>query len=172
MLIGTSICLGPVLQGDAPLLFNWRNRLDLVRANGPYRPLDQVKFDGWLSSLGSDPGQVVFAIRQKQDMRLTGYLQITNIQPVPRTAELGILIGAEADQGKGFGQEAVRLGLEFCWRDLNLQRVTLFVVGDNPRAVRAYEKTGFITEGVLRRASYIDGVFCDVTVMGALREQP
>lgn len=112
---------------------------------------------------------MVFAIRQKQDMRLTGYLQITNIQPVPRSAELGILIGAEADQGQGFGQEAVRLALDFCWRDLNLQRLTLFVVGDNPRAIRAYGKTGFVAEGTLRRAAYIDGAFCDITIMGALR---
>jgi RimJ/RimL family protein N-acetyltransferase len=171
MLIGKSICLGPVLHGDAALLFNWHNNAGLARSNGPYRPTDQAKFDAWLGGIGADPTRVVFAIRSKQDVRLLGYLQIINIQPVPRTAELGILIGDKADQDQGFGQEAMNLALDFCWKDLNLQRVTLFVVGENPRAIHVYAKLGFAVEGTMRRAAYIDGQFHDVTIMGILRLQ-
>ena len=169
MLIGDSICLGPILQGDAPLLFNWRNTAEIARRNGPYRPTDQFGFDGWLTGLANDPSRVVFAIRDKADMRLMGYVQITNIMPTPRSGELGILIGADGDRGKGVGRQAVELAIGFAWRDLNLQRLTLFVVGDNPRAVRAYERAGFEVEGVLRRGSYIDGEHRDVTIMGVLR---
>lgn len=170
MLIGDRICLGPVLQGDAPLLFNWLNDVQLSRSNGPYRPTDQTKFDAWIAGLGSDPSRVVFTIRQKQGLRLIGYIQLTNIQPVHRTAELGILIGGAADRSQGYGQEAVSLAMDFCWRDLNLQRLTLFVVGDNPRAIRTYLKTGFVIEGILRRGAYVDGRHCDISVMGALRD--
>ena len=34
MLIGTKICLGPMFHADAPILFNWRNTVDLMHMDG------------------------------------------------------------------------------------------------------------------------------------------
>ncbi|MDB5460777.1 MAG: hypothetical protein JWO72_2518 [Caulobacteraceae bacterium] len=169
MLIGDKVCLGPFLEGDTPVLFNWCNSLDLVRSNGPYRPMDQIKFNQWFSGIGADPTRVFFAVRRQQDLRLLGYLQIVDIQPASRSAEIGILIGSPDDRGQGFGQEAMQMALAYCWRDLNLDRVALSVVGDNPRAIHVYRKAGFELEGVKRRASYLDGRFHDVTLMAILR---
>jgi RimJ/RimL family protein N-acetyltransferase len=172
MLIGKKVCLAPVLQADAPAFFSWFNSLDLAHSNGPYHPTAQNKFDQWFSGIGNDSSRVVFCIRQQVDLRLLGYVQITNIQQVSRTGELGILIGNQSDLGQGFGQESITMALAFCWRDLNLQRVSLFVIGQNPRAVHVYRKVGFEVEGTLRRASYVDGDFRDITVMGILRAEP
>jgi len=169
MIIGHKVCLGPLLHADTPAVFNWLNTLALAYLNGPYRPTDQISFDGWLSSLGKDRSRVVFAIRSHGDLRLMGYVQVVNIHPVFRSGELGILIGDERDRGKGCGLEAVRLMLGHCWNDLNLNRVTLYVYGDNPRAVHVYRKAGFEDEGRLRQAAYVDGQFVDVAVMGILR---
>lgn len=170
MLIGDTVCLGPVLAGDAPPLFNWCNTLALAHANGGYRPMSEARFNGWLAEFANDPTRVLFALRERAGLRLMGYLQLTDIQAAARVAELGVLIGDPADQGRGFGQAAVALAVGFCWRDLNLQRLTLRVIGDNPRAVRAYAKAGFAVEGVMRRAAYADGAHRDVTIMGLLRE--
>ena len=122
-----------------------------------------------MGGFADDPTRVLFAIRRHGDLDLVGYLQLTNIQAVAGSADLGLLIGAAQDRGRGFGQEAVRLAAEFCWRDLNLQRLALTVVGANPGAVRAYEKAGFQREGLLRRAAYVNGPYQDVLVMGLLR---
>jgi RimJ/RimL family protein N-acetyltransferase len=172
MLIGEKVCLGPLVHGDAPFLFNWLNTADLARLNGSYRPSDQTKFDQWFAGVGGDPARVTFAIRQSGDLRLLGYLQVINMQPVSRVAEIGVLIGEPSAQGQGFGQEAISLAVDFCWRELNLQRLSLFVIGENPRAVGAYGKAGFEIEGVMRRAAYADGRFQDITVMGLLRAEP
>ncbi len=169
MLIGEKVCLGPVLQTDGPMFFGWLNDLDLVHRNGPYRPMDQAKFDLWFGGICHDASRVVFAIRRKADLRLLGYVQLINILPAPRTAELGVLIGATSDRGQGYGQEAVRMAVQFGWRDLNLQRISLLVIGENPNAARVYLKSGFEVEGLLRRASYVNGAFRDITVMGILR---
>jgi RimJ/RimL family protein N-acetyltransferase len=171
MLVGEKVTLGPLVQGDAPFLFSWLNNLELARQNGPYRPMDQIKFDQWFNTIGSDPSRVVFAIREVGDMRLIGYLQIINIQSASRVAEMGLMIGDVTKHGLGYGQEAVALAVKFCWRDLNLQRVSMFVVGDNPRAIRAYEKAGFEIEGTMRRAAFVDDQFQDMTIMGLLRNE-
>lgn len=168
MLIGSSVCLGPLMRDDAPLLFNWQNTLPLAHANGAYRPMDQLKFDAWFNA-GSDPTRTVFAVRQVPGLRLLGFVQLTNILPHVGCAELGVMIGAEADRNKGHGQAAVRLAVDYAWRELNLQRIGLYVVGDNPRAVRAYAQAGFEIEGLMRRGAYVDGGYRDITVMSCLR---
>jgi RimJ/RimL family protein N-acetyltransferase len=45
----------------------------------------------------------------------------------------------------------------------------LRVFETNPRAIHAYEKAGFVLEGRLRQAHWIDGKFVDVLVMSIIR---
>jgi len=169
MLIGSRVCLGPMFQADAPIIFNWRNSVDILRLDGLYRPLSQSSFDEWFARIGRDPSMVVFSIRRQGDLAFLGYLQIVNIQAAPRAAEIGIMIGDKEHRGRGYAQEALRLCIEFCWKELNLQRLSMKVVGDNPAAVHTYQKAGFELEGVMRRAAYVDGEFRDMTLLALLR---
>jgi diamine N-acetyltransferase len=169
MLIGSRICLGPVFQADAPIIFNWRNRRDVLHLDGLYRPLSQGSFDEWFTGIGRDPSRVVFSIRRQGDLAFLGYVQVVNIQNANRSGEIGIMIGEQAHRGQGYGQEALKLCVQFCWQELNLQRLTLAVVGDNPAAFHTYQKAGFEREGLMRRAVYVNGEFRDTTLMALLR---
>lgn len=169
MLIGSRVCLGPVFQADAPIIFNWRNRLDVLHLDGLYRPMSQARFDEWFAGIGRDPGRVVFSIRRQGDLAFLGYIQIVDIQAAHRSAEIGIMIGEKEQRGHGYGQEALKLCVDFCWKELNLQRLSLKVVGDNPAALHTYRKAGFECEGVMRRCIYLAGEFRDTTLMALLR---
>lgn len=169
MLIGEKICLGPILLPDAPIIFNWRNTVSLMHLNGQYLPVSQRSFDEWFNHIGKDLSSVVFAIRRQGNLALLGYIQITDISPIFQTGVLGIIIGDALNRGKGYGQEALRLCIGFCWDELNLQRLSLLIAGENEPAMRAYKKVGFEKEGVLRRAIYTNGAYADGTIMGLLR---
>jgi RimJ/RimL family protein N-acetyltransferase len=171
MLIGAKVCLGPVLNGDVPKLFTWFDTPEVARSSGPYRPASEAKFAQWLAG-ASDPSRVLFAIRRHGDLRLLGHVHISNIQPMFRSADIGLAIGDPGDRGQGFGREALGLALGYCWGELNLQRVGLTVLANNPWAQHVYEKLGFEVEGRLRRATYVDGQFHDVVVMSALKAGP
>jgi diamine N-acetyltransferase len=54
---------------------------------------------------------------------------------------------------------------------LNLNRIYLRVVENNPRAIRAYEKAGFIHEGRQRKAEFKGGRYLDFLVMSMLRSE-
>ena len=170
MLIGTKICLGPLFREDSRLIFAWRNRVELMHQDGLYRPLSQVQFDEWFNGAGKEPSRVVFSIRKQGALELVGFIQINNIHPVHHTAEIGILIGESSNRGQGYGQEAMRLCVDFCWKELNLQRLWVAIVGVNPQAEHAYRKVGFEHEGVMRRAIYVAGKYEDVTFMALLRD--
>jgi len=169
MLIGTKVCLGPIFQADGPVIFNWYNRVDVMRLDGLYRPMSQANFDDWFGSIGKEPSRVVFSIRKQGDLAFLGFIQISKVHAVNRTAEIGIMIGEKAHRGLGYGQEALALCIGFCWNELNLQRLSLTIIGDNPQALHVYTKSGFEREGLLRRSVYLDGGFKDSTAMALLR---
>lgn len=86
-------------------------------------------------------------------------------------AWLGVGIGDRNYWGRGYGSEAVRLTLDYAFDELNLQRVSLTTLEANGRGRRAYEKCGFVYEGMLREASRYDGELMGEIFMGVLRSE-
>lgn len=171
MRAGRTVSLGPLVAADAQAMFNWMNDPAIAESNGVWRPTDGMDFTSWFQTIGKDATRVTFAIRTTAEPRLVGYLSIMSIHAVFRSAELGVTIGAEADRGKGLGREAMELAMAYCWDSLNLERLSLRIYGDNPRAVRCYQSAGFRLEGVQRKAAWLNGRRLDVTLMGALRHE-
>ena len=63
-----------------------------------------------------------------------------------RSTDLGITIAAPY-QGKGYGSEALRWTLDWCFRFANMHSVTLGCIEYNTMAQKVYEKVGFVLEG-------------------------
>jgi ribosomal-protein-alanine N-acetyltransferase len=150
MLLGSRISLGPFVPEDSAAVFCWMNDVASARLDFAYRP-------------------VVFALRRTGDTALIGFVQIANINAVHRSAELGIRIGDEKNRGQGYGKEALRLAVDFCWNHLNLNRVQLVVFKHNSRAIGAYSDAGFRKEGRLKKAAFIDGEWVDLILMAMCR---
>ncbi|GIO70277.1 hypothetical protein J21TS3_50980 [Paenibacillus cookii] len=89
---------------------------------------------------------------------------------VSRRCTVGIGIGNKDFWGQGWGSDALKALIRYVFQTMNLRRVQLETWGGNARAIRAYEKCGFVIEGRLREHSYIDGQYVDTIVMGLLRE--
>lgn len=171
MLKPQRVKLTPLRADDLPAMFEWINDRELVLRNSGYRLVGEAQHRAWFESVQQRADTVIFAIRLAEDDRLIGSCQLHGISHVHRAAELQIRIGTPALRGKGHGTDAVRLLLDFAFRDLNLRRVYLHVFCDNAAAVRVYEKAGFVREGLLRGAAYVDGKYLDVLVMAILREE-
>lgn len=172
MLLASRITIGPLAPNDFGPLFCWVNDVSAARLDFSYRPIDMMTHQQWWDSLGKDPAKVVFAIRKTTDPAIIGFVQIIGINSVHRSAELGIRIGEEKNRGQGYGKEALRLAVDFCWNHLNLNRVQLIVFKHNQRAIGAYKAVGFKKEGLLRKAAFIGGSWVDLVLMAALRPAP
>ena len=169
MLLGSGISLGPFVPEDSAAVFCWMNDVASARLDFAYRPVDMMAHRQWWSSLGKDLTKVVFALRKTSDPIIIGFVQIGAINAVHRSAELGIRIGEEKNRGQGYGKEALRLAVDFCWNHLNLNRVQLVVFKHNSRAIGAYSAAGFRKEGRLKKAAFIDGEWVDLILMAACR---
>lgn len=68
--------------------------------------------------------------------------------------QLGIRIGDRNYWGGGYGTEAVRLLVSYCFLTSRIDTIWLKVLPDNTRAIKSYEKCGFVHTGKLALNGY------------------
>ena len=163
-----AVTIGPLLPEDTGLMFVWMNDVDAARLDLAFRPTDWLAFKTWLDELPRINTQMVFAIRKTFEPQMIGFVVFKNIQPVHRSADIGLRIGMEADRGKGYGTRALELAMNYAWNHLNLRRLTLTVFAHNARAIASYHNVGFKEEGRFKDGAFIDGEWIDVIPMAAL----
>jgi RimJ/RimL family protein N-acetyltransferase len=171
MLKGARVALTALAHTDLSVMLGWVNDRRQVLFNAPYRPVTEAEHAEWFGEIQRRKDTVIFGIRLWDTGKLIGSCQLHSISSVHRGAELQIRLGDEGERRKGYGSEALQLLLDFAFGDLNLNRVYLHVFSTNEAALRVYEEVGFVREGTLRRAVYIDGKYIDVVAMGILRDE-
>lgn len=168
---GKLVELSALTDADSDTLLGWINQRDLVLLSSAFRPVDEAHHREWFNSIRNRPDVVIFGIRELDGGRLVGSCQLLGISPTHRKAELQIRIGEADARGRGYGREAVELLVDFAFKDLNLNRVELTVLAGNEPAIKTYLAAGFVREGTLRQAAYIDGRYVDVICMSVLRDE-
>jgi RimJ/RimL family protein N-acetyltransferase len=124
-----------------------------------------------LAGVRQDERTIPFAIRALEDDRLLGTLELDEILWAHRVCGVAVAIGERENWGRGFGSEAVALGLGFAFRELNLHRVTATVFAYNDRSIALLEKVGFQREGTYREFLERDGERHDMFLYGILRPE-
>ena len=73
-------------------------------------------------------------------------------------------------RGKGYGKEAMKIMMKYCFEELDFKRLYLDHYTGNP-ASKLYLSLGFKYEGVLRKNCRKNGILYDVHLMSMLREE-
>ncbi|MBN9362422.1 GNAT family protein [uncultured Devosia sp.] len=102
---------------------------------------------------------------------LLGTIRLDRVDLAEKRASLAIGLLRQQDQGRGLGTEAVRRVLAYGFDELGLHRVSARVLADNVRAIRCYEKCGFVREGRERETAFLDGTWHDDLIMGVLSHE-
>lgn len=165
------IKLKEISEKELPIIFEWINDRETVLHNGPYKPISNFQHKNWFENIQNRNDIFIFGIYEIKTDKIVGTCQLHSVNWIHRNAELQIRLGNKDNRGKGYGSEAVRLLLNFAFKDLNLYRIFLNVFQTNTNAIHVYEKAGFKKEGLLRKAAHIDGKYVDVILMGILREE-
>jgi RimJ/RimL family protein N-acetyltransferase len=113
---------------------------------------------------------IEFMVRRLADDRLIGFVGLYWINPSQGEAFMGVGVGEEDLWGKGYGTDAIRLMLNYAFSELNLRRISLELFEYNQRALRSYQKVGFVEEGRMRGVYQREGQRWDSIYMGILRD--
>lgn len=182
MIHGERVRLRRVEREDLPRFVEWLNDPEVRDHLAAFHPLSLAQEERWFeSTLALDPACQPFAIEAKSGPEKletgptpwthVGGLGFHQVDWKNRTAEFGIVIGHKAFWGSGYGTDATRAFVGWGFRVLNLNRVSLRVYEDNTRAIRAYQKVGFLVEGRLRQDRFHAGRYMDTLVMGLLKDE-
>ena len=174
MITGTRVRLRAVEHNDLPRFVQWLNDPEVTAGLTLVTPLSQAQEEKWFERVLAGPPEnapLVMEINTQAGWVPVGNLGLHMVNWHEREAELGIFIGEKTYWNQGYGEDAIRLLLDYAFWRLNLHRVSLRVHADNPRAVRCYEKIGFVHEGRLRQAHFSNGEYVDVLVMSVLRSE-
>jgi ribosomal-protein-alanine N-acetyltransferase len=106
----------------------------------------------------------------KETGRVIGGTGLMDYFPKHKRGEVGLWV-ARKYWGHGYASEALELMLEFCFKEMGLQRVVAGVFVGNDRSQRMVEKAGFTLEGLFRRHIKQRGRWLDLLRYGYLREE-
>ncbi len=113
-----------------------------------------------------------FGIETLDNNKLVGIVNLVNVSWISHNAEIGVLAIFDPEGwGKGYGSDAMVVLLDMAYSVLNLHSVYLWVAGFNERAIKFYEKIGFVNTGKLREMAYRNGNRYDVVTMDILRSE-
>lgn len=174
MIRGKRVTLRPFRQDDLPRLRRWHDDGEVMQYWGERLPLViEGQFAADLAPGGrftTFETSAYFCVCDETD-RPIGLVQAEGFGARDRRAQLGILIGERDFWDKGYGSEAVVLLLNWLFNHRNVHRVWLNVQANNPRAMRVYEKIGFVREGTWREHNFYDGRWHDEHLYGILADE-
>lgn len=84
-------------------------------------------------------------------------------------ADIGLFVG-QPYQGQGHGSATIRCLVEYGFAYLGLEKIEASVFVGNQASRRIFEKSGFLLEGTIRRATIKRGRYLDEWLMGITRQ--
>lgn len=173
---GQRVRLAAPRPEDAAQFARWSNDDAYMRLldDDPVQPRAEAFFK-YFAEGGTEPGRTpndyYFHLRTLEGDHLIGFVALFNIKWPSQHAEIAIGIGEPEYRGKGYGSDALRVLLNYAFNELNLYRVELDVMAYNAAAIQAYERVGFVREGVKRALVQRNGQRHDVACYAILRPE-
>ncbi|GLI05476.1 aminoglycoside N(6')-acetyltransferase [Paenibacillus tyrfis] len=172
ILEGKHIYLRPIEMDDLDDYYAYLSDPTTSRFTGTQKVFSRQTAANWIENISKpDSSRVDLMIVSQATDRLVGEVVLNDIDPVNRSANIRIAIAGQANQGKGYGTEAMLLMLHHAFGTLNLHRVELSVYAFNDRAIHVYEKLGFKREGVQRDYLYWNHQYHDAIIMSILEHE-
>ncbi len=174
VLEGEIIRLRYLDEDDAtPVYAGWMNAPEINRfleSRFAVQTVDTVR--DFIRAARDNEDVHLFGMFLRRDGRHVGNIKLGPIDRRHGTADVGLLVGAADVWGQGVATDAIALVARFATGPLGLRRVTAGAYARNAGCIRAFEKAGFVREGVLRRQVIgADGVADDVIKLGVLAEE-
>ena len=173
MIDGDGLRLRRASEDDVDFLVGLLNAEDVEPFLAASRSRDR---DGVLEEVQAsqaspeDSGVFVIEVPAGGDWARAGMMEFSLANRRNRIAHLGGLAIHPDFRGRRLSDEAARLFQRHLIFDLGFHRLELECYGFNDRAIRHAERSGFVREGVKRKAYHRHGEWVDGVIFGLIRE--
>jgi RimJ/RimL family protein N-acetyltransferase len=137
------------------------------------RTTDREELLGEIERSLAEPGETgrfVIEVEEDSEWRRAGVMGFDLQNRRSRIANLGGLAVHPDFRGRRLADEAARVFQRHLLLDLDFHRLQLEIYGFNERAIEHAERSGFVREGVKRKAYWRHGEWVDGVLFGLVRE--
>lgn len=103
--------------------------------------------------------QLRLAICRNTTQEILGMIDLFDYDPKHRRAGVGILISSNAERGRGYGAEALKLITTYSFTHLDIHQLYANILEGNDRSIKLFTKMGFERVGILRDWRRIRGKY-------------
>jgi len=168
---GKNIYLREFTKDDIPVWYSFFNDANITEyMNKGAFPNTYAVQEDHLTYLSKSKNDVQLAVVLKKNDMLIGIVGIHKIDWIHRHGDVSIVIGNQAQWGKGIATEAISLIVKHGFTKLNLHKLTAGMWASNIDAKRCFEKVGFIEEGKIREQFFYKNNYVDEYRLGLLRK--
>jgi RimJ/RimL family protein N-acetyltransferase len=168
-LVGSGVVLRRHVPGNLAAFLRWYADPEIARlARYQATPMRPDEIERFFVSRVVGAEALAMAVHERTTDRLIGTCAFSQLDGENGSALYHITIGESDVWGRGFGTEATQLMLDHAFVTLGLHRIALYVFEFNERAIRAYERCGFVVEGRSRESIWRDGHWWDELAMSVL----
>lgn len=167
-IIGDNIILREIQEEDTDYIVKWRNQESIKKFFIGQEDFTREGHLNWYHNVVQTKKAVQFIIIDRLSNKPVGSTFIKDIDYKFKKGEFGIFIGEEGYLGRGIGTEAAKLIIQYGFKELGLHKIFLRVFADNTRAIKSYEKVGYVKEGYFKDDVFIQGKYHDMVYMAVI----
>jgi RimJ/RimL family protein N-acetyltransferase len=142
MIKGERVKISELKLDDVFQMQKWGKHSNPLFYDYNFPELTDEEVEEWYRIKKGKKNKKCFSIKNKSD-KVIGYMTIKDIKRFKRQATLGIVFDPEYIN-KGYGTEAIKVFLSYYFNQMKMKSMKLQVAKFNKRAIRCYEKCGFI----------------------------
>ncbi len=165
---GTLISLTPLTKNHIPKCWEWICDKKVTKFLGNTFPNTYQAELKWFREMQKKKDERMFAILDKETGKHIGNIGLHEISKKDKNATIGIMIGEPKYWNKGYGTDALKTALRYCFKRLKLNKVRLDVRTEHKAAQKCYKKVGFKRTGTAQDEYFKEGKFHDVFLMEIL----
>lgn len=168
---GKDIYLGPISINDKLDKYeSWLNDQELTKymSSGNF-PITIEGVKNYIIACIKSKEDLLLGIFLKKGKKHIGNVKLHQIDWINRHAGMGIIIGDRNYWGKGYATEVINLITKHAFAKLNLRKVYAGVIDGNDGSKRAFEKVGYVVEGVMKEHFIFEDKYLDCYLMAIFK---
>ncbi|MFC0190133.1 GNAT family N-acetyltransferase [Fictibacillus aquaticus] len=126
---------------------------------------DHIEYGDYLENTRNEENSLILLALDGDDIISIATINSSQKVRTKHVGTLGIVVSKE-HHGKGIGKKLMNDLIKWASGNGITKKITLVTREDNELAIALYKQLGFEIEGVLKRDTYIHGVYYNTLVMG------
>ena len=158
---GEHIFLRALEPDDLDFIYEIENNQDIWEMSNTITPYSKFLIKQYLENAHKD----IFEVKQLRlvistyDDDAIGLIDIFDFDFHNKRAGIGILIKDSVNRQKGFGADALRLLIDYCFSNLNLHQLYCNISEDNKASINLFKGCNFEKVGLKQDWNIVNGVY-------------